>query len=257
MTFVKSTKDIENLRVGGRHLSSVLKQVVKATKPGVNAKALDQLAEKLIRDFGDKPAFLSYIPYGANRPYPATLCVSVNEEIVHGIPNEEEKILKEGDIVGLDIGLSHNGLFVDMAVTIPVGSISSKAQKLIDTTQEALEVGIKICRVGNRVNDIGCAIEKFVKPFKYGIVEELGGHGVGHKVHEEPYVPNFCLKEKSPEMREGMVLALEPMLNEGTKHVILADDGYTYKTADGKLSGHFEHTILITNGEPEVITAFA
>jgi len=256
MTFVKSPKDIENLRVGGKHLSTVLKQVMKAVKPGVNAKKLDDLAEKLIRDYGDEPAFLNYIPYGADRPFPATLCVSVNEEIVHGIPNEKEKILKEGDIVGLDIGLSHNGLFVDMAVTVGVGIISPKAQKLIDTTREALDVGIKVCRPGNRINDIGCAVEKFAKPFKYGIVEELGGHGVGHKVHEEPYVPNFCLKEKSPEMREGMVLALEPMLNEGTKHVILAEDGYTFKTADGKLSGHFEHTVLITNGEPEVITAF-
>lgn len=256
MSLIKSAKDIESLREGGKHLSAVLKQVVKAIRPGVNAKMLDQLAEKLIRDFGDEPAFLNYTPYGAERPFPATLCVSVNDEIVHGIPNEEEKILKEGDIVGLDIGLRHNGLVVDMAVTVPVGQISSKAQKLMEATQEALKIGIKMCQVGNRINDIGCAIEKFAKPLKYGIVEELGGHGVGHKVHEEPYVPNFCLKTNSLEMKAGMVLALEPMLNEGTKHVVLAPDGYAFKTADGKLSAHFEHTILITEKGPEIITAF-
>lgn len=251
---VKDEKEIKILREGGKRLAFVLDEVVKKARPGVSASELDSLAEKLIRAGGDTPSFLNYTPHGADRPYPATLCVSVNEEIVHGIPNEREKILKEGDIVGLDIGLWHEGLCVDMAVTVPVGKISDKAQKLIDATRESLNVGIKECKVGNNINDIGCSIEKFIKPTKFGIVEELGGHGVGKKVHESPYIPNFCLEGKSPKIVEGMVLALEPMLNEGTKEVILDEDGYTFKTADGKLSAHFEHTVLVTEKGPEIIT---
>lgn len=251
---VKGDDDIRKLREGGKHLSAVLHEVSKMVRPGISAKDLDKKAEELIREFGDTPSFLRYTPDGADRPYPATLCVSVNDEIVHGIPNEKEKILKEGDIVGLDIGLWHEGVCVDMAETVGVGMISDEARKLIDTTREALVIGIQASVVGNNINDIGCAIEKFAKPFKYGIVEELGGHGVGLHVHEAPYVPNFCMKGESPKIVPGMVLALEPMLNLGTKHVVLSDDGYTFKTADGKLSAHFEHTILITEDGPEIIT---
>ncbi len=254
---VKSENEIKILRQGGKHLSSVLREVMKKVSPGVSARELDELAEKLIRDFGDTPSFLNYTPRGAERPYPATLCVSINEEIVHGIPNEKEKILKEGDIVGLDIGLWHEGLCVDMAVTVACGQITEAAQKLIDATSESLKIGIKECHVGNKINDIGCSIEKYVKPLKLGIVEELGGHGVGIRVHEMPYIHNYCEKGESPVIVLGMVLALEPMLNEGTKHVILDDDGYTFKTADGKFSAHFEHTILVTEKGPEIITAFS
>ena len=251
---VKGDDDIRKLREGGKHLSAVLHEVSKLVKPGVTARELDAKAEELIRQFGDTPSFLNYTPDGAERPYPASLCVSINDEVVHGIPNEKDKVLKEGDIVGLDIGLWHEGVCVDMAETVGVGMISDEARQLIDTTREALVVGIQACTLGNYINDIGCAIEKFAKPFKYGIVEELGGHGVGLHVHEAPYVPNFCMKGESPKIVSGMVLALEPMLNLGTKHVILADDGYTFKTADGKLSAHFEHTILITDDGPEIIT---
>lgn len=251
---VKGEDDIRKLREGGRHLASVLHQVSKMVRPGVSARELDKKAEELIRELGDTPSFLNYTPHGADRPFPATLCVSVNDEVVHGIPNEKEKILKEGDIVGLDIGLWHEGVCVDMAETVGVGSISDEAQKLIDTTREALVIGIQASVIGNTVNDIGCAIQKFAKPFKYGIIEELGGHGVGLHVHEAPYVPNFCMKGESAKIVEGMVLALEPMLNLGTKHVELLDDGYTFVTADGKLSAHFEHTILIGNNGPEIIT---
>lgn len=253
---VKSENEIKILRQGGKHLSSVLHQVAKKVAAGVSARELDDLAEKLIRELGDEPSFLNYTPNGAERPYPATLCVSINDEIVHGIPNEKEKIIKEGDIVSLDIGLWHEGICVDMAVTVPCGTISENAQKLIDATKESLLVGIKECEIGNRINDIGCSIEKYVKPLKFGIVEDLGGHGVGKKVHEPPYIHNFCIKGESPAIVSGMVLALEPMLNEGTKHVVLDDDGYTFKTADGKLSAHFEHTILVTDKGPEIITAF-
>lgn len=251
---IKSEDDKRKLREGGKHLAAVLREVSKMVKPGVSARELNTRAEELIRQFGDTPSFLNYTPEGADRPYPATLCVSVNDEVVHGIPNEKEKILKEGDIVGLDIGLWHEGLCVDMAETVPVGVVDSESLKLIDTTREALVVGISACVPGNRINDIGRAIEKFAKQFKYGIVEELGGHGVGLHVHEAPYVPNFYLKGDSPLIVPGMVLALEPMLNMGTKHVILDGDGYTFKTADGKRSAHFEHTILIGEEGPEIVT---
>ncbi len=256
MAKIKTKKEIDIMREGGKHLASVLNTVVAIVKPGVRASELNQLAEKKIRDFGDEPAFLNYTPWGANRPYPATLCVSINDEVVHGIPNEKEKILKEGDIVGLDIGLKHKGLYVDMAVTVPVGDVDNEAQKLIDTTKEALKRAIDVCREGADLSEIGCAIESYVKPFGYGIVEDLGGHGVGHKIHELPYIRNYCLKEKMGILKVGMVLALEPMLNEGTHEVILDKDGYTYRTKDGKRSAHFEHTIVITKGEPEILTAF-
>ncbi len=254
MAKVKTDKEVEVMREGGRHLASVLNDVVANVMPGVTALELDQIAEKNIRAFGDEPAFLNYTPWGANRPYPATLCVSINDEVVHGIPNEKEKVLKEGDIVGLDIGLKHGGLYVDMAVTVPVGNVDVGAQKLMDVTKEALKRGIAVCRAGADLSDIGCAIESYVKLFKYGIVEDLGGHGVGHKVHEPPYIRNYCLKEKTGVLRTGMVLALEPMLNEGSHEVLLDKDGYTYKTKDGKRSAHFEHTIVITKGAPEILT---
>ena len=235
-------------------MAEVVEQVKVAVRPGVSARELDTIAEKAIREGGDEPAFLGYTPSDAPRPFPATLCVSVNDEVVHGIPNEKEKILNEGDIVGLDLGLKHGGLFVDMAVTVPVGVVDDTSHHLIETTKRALVVGIGACRSGNRVRDIGCAVEAFVKPYGYGIVEELGGHGVGHKVHEEPHISNFCVKGKSSVLKSGMVLALEPMLNEGTKHVVLDSDGYTYRTVDRKRSAHFEHTVLITDAGPEVLT---
>ena len=251
---IKTKKEIDIMKEGGRHLASVLSDVIAIVRPGIATSELDRLAEKKIRAYGDEPAFLNYTPWGANRPYPATLCVSINDEVVHGIPNEKEKVLKEGDIVGLDIGLKHEGLYVDMAVTVPVGNVDIGAQKLMDTTKEALKRGIAVCRAGADLSDIGCAIESYVKPFGYGIVEDLGGHGVGHKVHEPPYIRNYCVKEKMGILKEGMVLALEPMLNEGTHEVALDKDGYTYRTKDGKQSAHFEHTILITKDGPEILT---
>lgn len=255
MALIKTPQEIKILREGGRRLAHVLARVAEAAKrPGTSSRELDELAEKLIRQGGDEPAFLGYTPHGAVRPFPATLCVSVNDEIVHGIPNEREKILQEGDIVGLDLGLKHEGLFVDSAVTVGVGAIDEPAERLVITTSEALSIGIAACKIGACLNDIGCAIEKFVKPYKYGIVRDLGGHGVGHAVHEKPYIQNYCMKGKSPELKEGMVLALEPMLNEGTYEVVLGEDGYTYHTADGSRSAHFEHTIVLTPAGPEILT---
>ncbi len=253
MIIIKTPKEIEILREGGRRLATILYKVKDKVKPGVSTKDLDDYAFKLITDMGDTPAFLNYRPEGADKPFPASLCVSVNDEVVHGIPNKN-KILKEGDIVSIDLGLKHGGLFTDMALTVAVGSPSLSTQKLLDTTEKALQLGIDAACGGNTTGDIGHAIESFVKPHKYGIVEVLSGHGVGRAIHEDPYIPNFGKKGKGEKLVPGMVVAIEPMLNNGTKHVTLDDDGYTIRTADGKKSAHFENTILITDGEPEILT---
>jgi methionyl aminopeptidase len=253
MIIIKTPKEIETLREGGRRLATILHKVKAKVKPGVSTKDLDDYAFKLIEEMGDTPAFLKYRPEGADKPFPASLCVSVNDEVVHGIPSAE-KILKEGDIVSIDLGLKHEGLFTDMAMTVGVGEISPASKKLLEITEKALEVGIFSAVAGATTGDIGHAIESFVKPHKYGIVEVLSGHGVGRAIHEDPYVPNFGRKGTGAKLIPGMVVALEPMLNNGTKHVTLDDDGYTIRTADGKKSAHFEHTILITDGEPEILT---
>ena len=250
---IKNQKQIDLLREGGKRLASVLKQVAAHVAPGVTALELDQLAEKLIRDMGDEPAFLRYKPYGANKPYPASLCVSVNSEVVHGIPTAKT-VLKEGDIVSLDLGLKHKGLFTDHAVTVPVGKISKELRELLDTTEASMYAGIMEAIKGNKTGDVGYAIEQFAKKKKYGIVRDLSGHGVGKHIHEDPYIPNYGKKGVGYDFRPGMVVAIEPMFNIGTDDVDLMADGYTYKTADNKPSAHFEHTILITDGEPEILT---
>ena len=260
MIIIKTSEEIEIIREGGKHLATVLYKVKKIVKPGISTKDLDIYTEKLIRELGDQPAFLNYKPYGANKPYPASLCVSVNDEVVHGIPNKN-RILKEGDIVSLDLGLKHKGLFTDMAITMPVGKVNVFNQKLIEITEQALQIGIEAARGGNTVGDIGYAIESFIHVQKnkgnnmqYGIVEVLAGHGVGRAIHEDPYIPNFGKKGKGEKLIPGMVVALEPMINLGTKNVTIDNDGYTFRTADGKNSAHFEHTILITEGEAEILT---
>jgi methionyl aminopeptidase len=250
---IKTKEEIEILREGGKILAQTLHKVKEKVKPGVSTYELDKYAEKLIRSGGDVPSFLNYRPDGADLPYPASLCVSVNDEVVHGIPSKN-KILKEGDIVSIDLGLKHKGLFTDMAITVPVGKISDGSKRLIETTEEALMVGISAAQGGNTTGDIGYAIESFVRPHRLGIVDILSGHGVGKKIHEDPYIPNFGKRGSGPKLVPGMVIAIEPMLNNGTKNVVFDDDGYTVRTADGKKSAHFEHTILITEGEPEILT---
>ncbi len=234
----------------------MLYKVKEKIAPGVSTKDLDAYAEKLIRDMGDIPAFLNYRPEGADRPFPATLCVSVNDEVVHGIPRKD-RILKEGDICSIDLGVKHKGLFTDMALTAPVGKVDKKLRKLMEATEEALHAGIDAAQGGNTVGDIGYAITNYVrsrKEAKYGIVEVLSGHGVGKKIHEDPFIPNFGKRGTGEKLVPGMIVALEPMLNLGTKNVTIDEDGYTIRTADGKKSAHFEHTILITEGEPEILT---
>jgi len=250
---IKTSEEIEILREGGKRLAFVLHKVKEKVVPGISTLELDQYAEKLIKEMGDYPAFLNYRPEGTEKPYPASLCISVNDEVVHGIPRKD-RILKEGDIVSLDLGLRHRGLFTDMAMTVPVGEVSPASLKLIKITQEALQVGIETARVGNKIGDISHAIENFVRPHRYGIVEVLAGHGVGRAIHEDPFIPNFGKKGTGAKLISGMVIALEPMLNNGTKNVTLDKDGYTFRTADGKKSAHFEHTILITERDPEILT---
>lgn len=253
VVIIKTKQEIDDLREGGHRLARVLQAVSKKVKPGISTKELDDYAEKLIREGGDEPAFKGYRPYGAPFAFPATLCVSVNNEVVHGIPTDK-KILKEGDIVSLDCGLKHKGLFTDHAITVPVGKVNKEAKKLMDATRESLYVGIEAAKGGAKTGDIGYAVQSYVKPFKYGIVRILSGHGVGKAIHEDPYIPNFGKKNTGVVLKPGMVVAIEPMLNLGTDDVILLGDGYTYKTRDGALSAHFEHTILITEGEPEILT---
>lgn len=250
---VRTEEERKILREGGRRLAYILSETAKTVGPGVSTEKLDILAHKLIREGGDEPAFLNYQPDGAKYPYPASLCVSVNDEVVHGIPSEK-RILKEGDTVSLDLGLKHRNLFTDMAITVPVGNVDAEARRLLKATREALEKGISAARIGNRVGDVSYAIESFVRPHGYGIVEVLSGHGVGRKIHEDPYVPNFGKPGTGPKLEVRMVIAIEPMINLGTKNVILEKDGYTFRTADGKKSAHFEHTILITESGPEILT---
>jgi methionyl aminopeptidase len=246
-------KEIEILREGGRRLAYILNEIKNVIVSGIITKKLDDIAKQLIKDGGDDPAFLGYTPGGASSSYPASICVSVNDEIVHGIPGK--RVLKEGDIVGIDLGLKHKGLFVDAALTVPVGKVDQSSKELIFETQKALYAGIDAARGGGHIGDIGAAIEKSVKKSGFSIVEELGGHGVGHKVHQDPFIPNVGKRGTGGKIVSGMVIAIEPMLNEGSKNISLSlKDNFTFSTMDGKRSAHFEHTILITDGAPEILT---
>jgi methionyl aminopeptidase len=207
----------------------------------------------LIIEGNDKPAFLHYKPQGAIRPFPNTLCVSVNDEVVHGIPRTDH-ILKEGDTVGLDIGLSHRGMFTDSAIRVAVGKISNEDHRLFEATKEALRLGIKAARAGNRIGDIGHAISFSIAKAGYALVEELGGHGLGYKAHEPPEVPNIGRAGLGRKLESGMILAIEPIVNAGSGQIIIDSDKWTIRTYDGKRSAQFEHTILITDGDAEILT---
>ena len=264
---VKTKEEVEVLREGGRRLAVILKKVATEAKPGVSTYDLDRLAESLIFESGGLPSFKNYKPEGAEVPYPSSLCVSVNDEVVHAIP-KRGRILKEGDIVGLDIGMrwpagrqstinnqqSINGLFTDMAVTIGVGKISEDAKRLLEITKEALDLGINEIRVGATIGDIGHAIEKHLKKNNLGVVRDLAGHGVGYKVHEEPLVPNYGRPGEGVKLKKGMVIAIEPISTLGNPKIFLAPDKWTFKTSDGSLSAHFEHTVAIVAGGSEILT---
>lgn len=234
------------MREGGKIHARILREVAKKVEPGVKTSELNDYAEHLIDEAGCTASFLGYQPYDAKRPYPAALCVSINEEIVHGIPNEGGgRILFEGDIVTLDLGLTYNDLITDAAITVPVGKISREAQNLIQATKEALDRGIKAMRLNGHIGNIGEAIMSVAMKYKLGIIEGLSGHGVGYDVHEEPYVPNKAKSGEGPKLKEGMVIAIEPMFSLGSRDIKRLSDGYTFITRDKSLSAHFEHTVAV------------
>ncbi len=249
---IKTESEIERLRRGGPILARILSTVAATVRPGITTQTLELLTRELMEREGVKPAFLGYQPEGADRPYPAALIVSVNDEVVHGIPSE--RVLKDGDIVALDSGINFEGVFLDHAVTVPVGKITAKDKELLSVTEAALYVGIEAIRMpGGTVGDIGYAIQNAI-PKKFGIVRTLSGHGVGRAIHEDPYVPNYGKKGKGEKLKPGMVIAIEPMITRGSEEVVLLDDGYTLVTDDHSRSAHFEHTVLVTETGAEILT---
>lgn len=244
---IKSPGEIELMRESCRLLGLVHNELAKVIRPGISTKEIDRVCEELIRSYGCTPNFLHY------QGYPASVCVSVNEEVVHGIPREDH-IIQEGDIVSLDTGLIYRGYHSDAARTHAVGQISAEAQKLIDVTRQSFFEGIKMAKAGNHLHDISNAIAAYVKPYGYGIVRDLVGHGIGTSLHEPPQIPNFALRRRGPKLRPGMTLAIEPMINMGIEDVEWQDDGWTVVSADHSLSAHYENTVLITEGEPEILT---
>ena len=250
MIELKSRSEVEKMRRAAGVVSSILSELERMVEPGVTTKYLDREAEKLIKKHGAKPAFKNY-QVGPN-VFPAVLCVSVNEEIVHGIPGPRE--LREGDIISLDFGVEQHGWHGDSAVTIAVGEITPEATKLVETTLDSLLKGIEKMVPGNRLSDIGHAIQCRAEIEGYGVVRQFVGHGIGRQMHEPPQVPNYGRPGRGPRLREGMVLAIEPMVNLGTDKVRVLKDEWTAVTADGRLSAHFEHTVLITGNGPEVLT---
>lgn len=249
----KTPEEIEILREGGKINDRILQEVAKKVKPGVKASELDSFAAQLIDEAGASAAFLGYAPDGVSYPYPASLCVSINEEVVHGIPTEE-KVLKGGDIVTLDLGITFKGMITDHAITVPVGTVDPEAMKLIRATEESLRRGVEALKLGGHVGDFGAAAMRVAEKYGFALAEDLSGHGVGYKVHEEPFVPNAAEKGEGPELKEGLVIAVEPMLCEIDGEVKCLSDEYTYVTKDRGRAAHFEHTIVITKKGVEILT---
>jgi methionyl aminopeptidase len=244
---IKSEREIELMREAGRLLSQVHEKLAEIIRPGISTLDIDRVCEEIIRSYGCTPNFLHY------QGYPASVCVSVNEEVVHGIPRKDH-ILQEGDIVSLDTGLIYKGYHSDAARTHAVGQISAEAQKLMDVTKQSFFEGIKMARAGRHLYDISNAIAAYVKPYGYGIVKDLVGHGIGTHLHEPPHIPNYAVRRRGIRLRPGMTLAIEPMINMGTGDVEWLDDDWTVVSADHSLSAHYENTVLITEGEPEILT---
>ena len=248
MVFLKTRSEIGKIREAGKIVAEVLALVGEMVAPGVSTLELDQAADKLIGSYPDcRPAFKGY------GGFPNTLCTSVNEEVVHGIPRRE-RILKEGDLISVDVGVFRKGYFADAAATFSVGKPTGKQTRLIDCTRRALAAGIEQALGNNRVGDIGAAVQKVAQQEKFSVVRDLVGHGIGQNLHEDPQVPNFGTPKHGYLLKEGLVLAIEPMINEGTHEVRTLPDNWTVVTADGKLSVHFEHTVAIGPGGPEILT---
>lgn len=254
MALIKTPEEIEKLKEGGKILSATLKELREKCVPGVTTKELDSLAQECFKEAGGKPAFLGYKISSSDPGYPGAVCISINDEVVHGIPSDD-RVIKDGDIVGMDVGLWYKDLCTDMATTVMVGNVDPKTVELVRATREGLVRGLDTIHEGALVGDIGTAIEAFIKPKGYGIVRDLVGHGVGHSVHEEPPIPHFR-DPRSPrvELKTGMILAVEPMINLGDWHVNQQDDGWTIVTRDGSPSAHFEVTVVVTEKGYDLIT---
>ena len=248
---IKTRSEIDKMRIAGRHVAEILLELRELAKPGVTTQELDRYAEKAIAARGVVSSFKGYGPHGLP-PYPAVLCVSVNEEIVHGIPGPRP--LESGDIVSIDFGAHFEGWHGDSAVTVPVGEVTAPLQRLVDVTRESLEHAIAVMRVGQRLSDVGHAVESHVRPFGYSVVQDFAGHGIGAAMHEPPWIPNYGAPGRGPRLAPGMVFAIEPMVNAGGPDVEILDDEWTAVTVDRKPSAHFEHTILVTEEGPEVLT---
>lgn len=249
---VKTVEEIQIMREAGKKLALVMDEIGKEVKVGTKTSELDKLAEKLVFDNGGRPAFKGY--GGKANPFPATLCISINNEIVHGIP-DDEKILKDGDILKIDIGMEYEGFFVDMARSFAIGKVSFAAQNLISAAEQSFWEGIKNLKEGAMLSDYSKAVEGYISETGFYIVRSLVGHGIGKELHEDPQIPNYFDKNMPDyELKEGMTLALEPMINEGTYQTQVGKDGWVFETADGKLSAHYENTVLITKEGVEVLT---
>jgi len=244
----RSAAEIERMRAPNRLVTQVLSALAAAVEPGITTLDLDRLAERLVKEGGAEPAFKGY------RGYPATLCASINQEVVHGIPSAA-RALKPGDIVSLDMGVKMNGFYGDSAVTVPVGEVSKETHRLLDVTRESLERAIERVQVGGRLSDIGHAVQAWVESHGFSVVREFVGHGIGEKLHEEPQIPNYGQPGRGPKLAEGMVLAIEPMVAMGRPETKVLSDGWTAVTKDGSLSAHFEHTVAVTAAGPLVLTA--
>jgi len=248
MIILKNAEDLKLMRKANLVVAQTLQELSRQVKPGVTTEHLDRIAEDFIRSHHGIPAFKGY------RGYPASLCISINEEVVHGIPSKRE--LRRGDIVSLDIGVLLDGYYGDAAVTVGVGQISEEAEKLIRVTEEALYRAIEKVHVGNRLSEVSAAIQRHVEANGFSVVRDFVGHGIGRNLHEDPQIPNFCAPSSyNPRLKEGMVLALEPMVNQGTYRVKICDDGWTAVTRDGKLSAHFEHTVAVTRTGPWILSS--
>jgi methionyl aminopeptidase len=244
----RSAAELEQMRAAGRLVGDVLTELAAMVKPGVTTADLDQAAERRILAAGAVPAFKGY------HGYPATICASINEEVIHGIPSGR-RVLNTGDVISIDVGASLDGYYGDSAVTLPVGAVSEEAATLLRVTDEALYKAIERVRPGNRISDIGHAVQKHVEAFGFTVVREFVGHGIGQRMHEEPQIPNYGEPGRGPRLAEGMVLAIEPMVNAGKAAVKVLADGWTAVTRDGSLSAHFEHTVAVTAGDPWILTA--
>ncbi|PZN09418.1 type I methionyl aminopeptidase [Thermaerobacter composti] len=250
MIELKSPREIELMREAGRIVAAVLRELASALRPGITTADLDRLAERLIREAGAEPAFKGY------QGFPASICTSINDEVVHGIPSPR-RVIREGDVVSIDVGARYHGYHGDSAATFAVGAVSAEARRLLEVTRRSLEAGIAAARPGHRVGDVGHAVQQVVEAAGFSVVRDYAGHGIGRAMHEDPQVPNYGRPGTGLRLRPGLVLAIEPMVNAGGPAVRTDPDGWTVRTVDGSLSAHFEHTVLITEGEPEVLTAGA